>query len=51
MKKETFWKEYIEEFKSASRLRLWFERKFFNMWWAVDKNREFVEQIPEESNL
>jgi len=47
--KERFWlKMRKEEFPISSKLRWWWERKKFDIWWSVDENRKFVEDIPDD---
>ena len=47
MKKERFWQKMQAEYPNQFFIKKWWDRIGLEIWWTLDKNRKFVEQIPD----
>jgi len=45
MTKERFWQQMQAEYPNQSFIGCWWDRFSLEIWWSVDKNRKFVEDI------
>jgi len=48
MKKERFLQQIQAEYPTRPPFKTWWDRFCLEVWWSIDKNKEFVEKIPDD---